>query len=117
MAPSDNRETGHSALPSGMFEVDTLRGGDDLCLRLSGELDLASVEKLEVAIRVAEKTTARAIFIDLSDLEFMDSAGLTALLRAYTRTRQDGQRLRFLPSSHDAITQLIAVTGTSKIFD
>jgi anti-sigma B factor antagonist len=116
MAPSDNREIGQSARQSGMFGIDAVRGGDDLCLRLSGELDMASVEKLEEAIRVAEESTARTISIDLSDLEFMDSAGLTVLLRAHTRTRQDGQTLRFMPSSHDAVTQLVAVTGTRKIF-
>jgi len=70
-----------------------------------------------VAIRVAEESTARVIVIDLADLEFLDSAGLTVLLRVHTRTRQDGQRLRFVPSEHDGVTQLVAVTGTSEIFD
>jgi anti-anti-sigma factor len=100
-----------------MFEIETTRAGPALLLRLSGELDMASVEKLEEAISVAEESTAREIVIDLGELEFMDSCGLRVLLRAYTRTRQDGQRLKFVPSSHDAVTQLIAVTGTSEMFD
>jgi len=117
MTPSNNFATEHSVLPSGMLEMDTVRGGDDLYLRLSGELDLAFVGRVDEAIRVAEKGTARAIVVDLSDLQFMDSAGLTMLVRAHARSRQDGQTLRFLPSSHDAVTQLVAVTGMSKIFD
>jgi len=117
MAPSEIDSSGHLEPAGGAFEIDTVRAGPALWLRLSGELDLASVEKLEVAIRVAEESTARVIVIDLADLEFLDSAGLTVLLRAHTRTRQDGQRLRFVPSEHDGVTQLVAVTGTSEIFD
>jgi anti-sigma B factor antagonist len=117
MASSEEDSSEHLGLACGVFEIDTVRAGPALWLRLSGELDLASVEKLEEAISVAEESTAREIVIDLAELEFMDSAGLAALLRAHTRTRQDGQRLRFLPSNHDGVTQLIAVTGTRKIFD
>src|SRR5215204_7082547 len=113
MAPSEIDSSGHFELAGGVFEIDTVRAGPALWLRLSGELDLASVEKLEEAIRVAEESTARVIVIDLADLEFLDSAGLTVLLRAHTRTRRDGQRLRFVPSEHDGVTQLVAVTGTS----
>jgi len=117
MAPSEKDSSGHLELARGVFEIDTVRAGPALWLRLSGELDLASVEELEEAICVAEESTAREIVIDLADLEFMDSAGLRVLLRAHTRTRQDGQRLRFVPSNHDGVTQLIAVTDTRKIFD
>jgi anti-sigma B factor antagonist len=117
MKPSNTVAPGHTALPSGMLDIETVRGGDDLCLSLSGELDLAFVDTVEEAIRVAEKSTARAIVVNLSDLEFMDSTGLAMLLRAHNRARQDGQTMRFMPSSHDAVTQLVAGAGTSKLFD
>ena len=117
MAPSEIDSSGHLEPAGAGFEIDTVRAGPALWLRLSGELDLASVEKLEEAISVAEESTARVIVIDLAELEFMDSAGLTALLRVHSRTRQDGQRLKFMPSEHDGVTQLVAVTGTSQIFD
>jgi anti-sigma B factor antagonist len=117
MASSGTGGTVVPALRSGVLEIDTVQGGDDLCLRLSGELDLAFVDRVEEAIRVAEKSTARAIVIDLSELEFLDSAGLAMLLRAHSRSREDGQTLSFVPSTHDGVIQLIALTGTSKIFN
>jgi anti-anti-sigma factor len=117
MAPSEIDSSGHLEPAGAVFEIDTVRAGPALWLRLSGELDLASVEKLEEAISVAEEGTARVIVIDLAELEFMDSAGLAVLLRAHSRSRQDGQRMRFVPSEHDGVTQLVAVTGTSEIFD
>jgi len=117
MASSVTRDTVLPALRSGVLEIDTVRGDDDLCLRLSGELDLAFVDRVEEAIRVAEKSTARTIVVDLSELEFLDSAGLAMLLRAHSRSRVDGQTLTFVPSTHDGVTQLMDVTGTSKIFN
>jgi anti-sigma B factor antagonist len=100
-----------------MFEIDAVRDGDDLSLRLSGELDLGSVDRFKAALRLAETSDARVIVIDLTDLQFMDSTGLAVLLKAHTRSRANGQRLRFAPSKHDTIRQLVAITGTSEIFD
>jgi anti-anti-sigma factor len=117
MAPSDHHETEHSALQDGMFEVESVQVGEHLCVLVSGDLDLGSANELAEAIRVAEKATARAIVIDLANLRFMDSTGLNVLLNAHTRSRQDGDRIRFLPSKYDAVRQLVAVTGASRIFD
>jgi anti-sigma B factor antagonist len=100
-----------------MFEIQTVRTGDDLFLLVSGDLDLASADKLEEAIRVAEKATAGAIVVDLTKVRFMDSIALAMLLRAHTRSQQDGDRIRFMASKHDAVRQLVAVTGTSRMFN
>ena len=117
MAPSDHHATEHSALPDGMFEVQSVQVGDHLCVLVSGELDLGSADELEDAIRVAERSKAPAVVVDLTNLRFMDSRGLNVLLKAHTRSQQDGDRIRFLPSKYDAVRQLVAVTGASRIFD
>jgi anti-sigma B factor antagonist len=117
MAPSDRHETEHSALPDEVFEVQSVQAGGALCVLVSGELDLASADKLDEALRVAEKATVQAIVIDLTNLRFMDSIGLNVLLKAHTRSRKDGDRTRFLPSKYDAVRQLVAVTGAGRMFD
>jgi anti-sigma B factor antagonist len=117
MAPSDDHGTEHSALPDEVFEVQSVQVGDDLCVLVSGELDLASADKLEEAIRVAEKATDGAIVVDLTNLRFMDSMGLSVLLEAHTRSRQNGNRTRFLPSKYDAVRRVVALTDTSRVFD
>jgi anti-sigma B factor antagonist len=117
MSSSDNLRTGHSALPDGMFDVQTVRTGDDLFVLVSGDLDLASADKLEGAIWVAENRMASAVFVDLTHVRFMDSAGLSVLLRAHTRSQQDGGRLRFMPSKYEAVRQLVAISDTSRMFD
>jgi anti-anti-sigma factor len=117
MASSDHHETEHPVPPDEMFEVKPVQVGDHLCVLVSGKLDLGSADELEEAIRVAEKATARAIVIDLTNLRFLDSKGLNVLLEAHDRSRQDGDRIRFLPSKYDAVRQLVAVTGASRMFD
>ncbi len=117
MAPRDHHETEHSALPDEVFEVQSVQAADAFCVLVSGELDLGSADKLEEAIRVAEKATEGAIVVDLTNLRFMDSMGLSVLLKAHTRTRQDGNRIRFLPSKYETVKQVVALTDASRIFD
>jgi anti-sigma B factor antagonist len=111
----DNNATEHPAVPG--FEIRPVRVGEDLFLLVSGELDLGSADKLEEAIREAEKATAQTIVVDLTNLRFMDARGLNVLLRAHTRSRQDGQRLRFIPSKYEVVRRLVAVPGASRMFD
>jgi len=99
------------------FEVRTFKDGGSWRLTLSGELDLASADQLEDAIRQAEEGDGSRIVVDLSDLEFMDSTGLGLLLKAQARSRENGQRLSFKPSRHEAVTRLLDLTQTMEILD
>jgi anti-anti-sigma factor len=117
MAPSDNHETWQSALADGVFDIQTVRTGDALCVLVSGELDLASANELDGAIRLAENTMGREVFVDLTHLRFIDAVGLSVLLEAHTRGQKNDERVRFLPSKYDAVRQLVAVTGASRMFD
>jgi anti-sigma B factor antagonist len=99
------------------FEVRTIKEGTSRRLALSGELDLSSADQLEEAIRQAELGGAAEIVVDLGDLEFMDSTGLSVLLSAHDRSRDDGQRLSFKSSRHEAVTKLLELTNTKEILD
>jgi anti-sigma B factor antagonist len=97
------------------FEIRRSDDGDPVgtvAIALSGELDLASAEELDLAIRDAEETDAGWIVIDLSEVAFVDSTGLSVLLHA--KKRSDG-RLSYIPSDHDAVTRLLELTGTIEI--
>lgn len=65
-------------------------------IELYGELDIASAPELETVVERAEETEAREILIDLSGLEFMDSVGITAIVKAARRSKLRGDRVRFL---------------------
>ena len=51
-------------------------------VRVEGEVDLSSAPALTEALDAALAETVGAFVIDLCDVEFFDSTGITALLRA-----------------------------------
>ena len=65
-------------------------------VRLRGELDLATVTNLVEALKAAEDSGASQLLIDLRDLEFIDSSGVTELLRAKARATDNGHRIQYL---------------------
>ena len=85
-------------------------------IAVSGELDLASADQLDKAIRDAERSTTGWIVIDLEDLRFMDSTGLGVLLQARRRATENSDRLRFIRSRHEQVTRLLSLTDTTELF-
>ena len=90
------------------FGISSRRSDDLVIVTLTGELDAAHVVLVDQAIRAAEKQDCKTIFIDLRGVSFIDSVGLNVLCAA--RRRCD--RIRFVPSDHDQVARLIALTGT-----
>lgn len=62
-----------------------------------GELDLATAPQLERELLNAEANGVQHLVVDLSGVEFIDSTGLHALLRAEERAAADGRRLSLRP--------------------
>lgn len=92
--------------------ITTLRDGDAAVIVLTGELDLAVAGELDAAIRDAEGAPIGRIIVDLSQITFVDSTGLSVLLAA--KKRVNG-RLSISPSNHDAVTRLLELTRTTEI--
>jgi anti-anti-sigma factor len=79
-------------------------------LMLAGELDLATVSKLEKELCELDGASPRHYLIDLGELEFMDSSGLAALIRAQISARTNGHTLAFRRPSRQ-VERLLEVTG------
>jgi anti-sigma B factor antagonist len=62
------------------LEVQDVVSGDDHTLLLSGELDMAAEDELEAAI--VSCAGAARLTLDLSQVTFMDSTGITLVLLA-----------------------------------
>ena len=101
--------------PSCVFAIRTSSDQDTTTIAVSGELDLATSDRLRGAIRGAENGTTRWIILDLEELTFMDSTGLNALLEARRRASLNGHRLRFVHSRHSQVKQLLSVTETREL--
>ena len=78
-------------------------------LALVGELDLATLHVLEQELdRIA--ATEKALVLDLRRLEFIDSSGLHALLRAHRRLGDAGGQLTIVRGPR-AVERLFRLTG------
>jgi anti-sigma B factor antagonist len=66
------------------------QSGRSAVLRLRGELDLASANQLEAAIRHLQDPVE--VVIDLGGLTFLDMAGLRVLITAHDDAARAGQR-------------------------
>jgi anti-sigma B factor antagonist len=75
------------------FAIFESQEGDCLRLLLTGELDIASVPVLEDRLS-ALGAGERSVRLDLSQLDFIDSSGLHALIRAMRAASANGWRLQ-----------------------
>jgi anti-sigma B factor antagonist len=59
----------------------------------SGELDLASVDELRAALGTAAATSSPSVVVDVTDVSFIDSTALAALLRSNDELSSNGVRM------------------------
>ena len=80
---------------------------DEVGIKLTGEVDLATARQLTDAL--ANISTEAEVHFELSELTFMDSSGLRAIV-AFARSLNGGGPLVMLNPS-DAINRLFVITG------
>jgi anti-sigma B factor antagonist len=84
-------------------------------IRLAGELDLATVPQLRQALD-AHARSGQTMVIDLSALDFVDSMGLAALVRARHRAIARGAKLQ-LVVPQESVFKVFTLTHLDRIFD
>jgi anti-anti-sigma factor len=67
----------------GDFQVEATRNGETELIAIRGELDLASGPVLEAELARISPQRTRVVVVDLRRLEFMDSTGLSIIVRAH----------------------------------
>ena len=84
-------------------------------LAVAGELDAYTVPNLRKAFdEILADGTGRNVVVDMSQVSFMDSTGIGALVSARRRLAE-GAQLR-LVTTHPAVTKLFTLTGLTKVF-
>ncbi len=82
-------------------------------LGLFGDLDLVSAEAVQQALVALARSTVVA---DLTNLEFIDSSGLSALLRARRRIEEAGHRLE-IRGARGATRRVFEAAGLLDVLD
>lgn len=84
-------------------------------VRLGGELDMSTVPILEARLREALDGGGRRLVVDLRGLDFIDSTGLTLLVRWGRGAEQDGYELA-LVRGEARVHRLFELTGLDSRF-
>lgn len=90
--------------------VITEHHGQRSVLRLQGELDVASRDRLRSAISSALENHPPLLVVDLSGLAFIDCAGLSVLVWAHKHLAGRGHRL-LITGANPAVQRLLHLTG------
>ena len=93
-----------------LLEIEQQLGAEELMVRPRGELDVSSAEQLRDVFYGEGANRAVSIVLDLSGLEFLDSAGLRAIVEISEQSENSGKRLRILPGPRN-IQALFVLTG------
>jgi len=102
----------HDALS---VDIKSEHGGAAIIYRLHGSLDLATAPSLRAALLEAANEGKHEIIVDLTELEFLDSTGLGALIGAHRRALENSGRVR-LSVRDGPIQRLLNITGLMRIF-
>jgi anti-sigma B factor antagonist len=82
---------------------------------LRGSLDLATAPTVRAALLEAAQTDHELLIIDLTQLEFLDSTGLGALIGCSKRARETGGEVRMVVGEGQ-ILRLLRITGLMNVF-
>ena len=81
---------------------------------LHGEVDVLTVDQVRVALTDALAADPSEIVVDLSDLTFIDSTGLGALVFGFQRARDAGVGFRLAHPSR-TVHQILVLSGLLEV--
>ena len=96
------------------FEIAGYDSGNVPGLTVRGELDMASGPQLEEAVDAAIRASVGAFVLDFCDLEFLDSSGLTIVLRARAMLARD-ERALALVCPPGQVRRLLELAGVAEL--
>lgn len=96
------------------FEARAVPDGDRPVVVVRGELDLAAVADLLVAVDVA-LTAGPRLALDLRDTTFIDSTGVTALVALSVRLGQIPEAI-VLRDPSPPVVRMLELTGVTRLF-
>ncbi|HEY5189133.1 MAG TPA: STAS domain-containing protein [Solirubrobacteraceae bacterium] len=95
------------------FRVELRTEGRAAIIAVSGELDLASSPVLDTELERAADSGSELLVLDLRRLDFMDSTGLSIIVKAHQRLAENG-RVLSLVRGPQQVQRLLDLTGVAE---
>jgi len=96
---------------------ETIRNGASVTLKLKGKrLDSTVSPELKGEFLILCKPKLENLVVDLSEVDFCDSSGLSALLIAERKMKEHGGKVR-LVNVHKKVSSLLKISMLDRVFD
>ncbi len=95
-----------------MFHVEKKSEGNSVTLVLSGRLDTSTASGLEEEVKTGLEGTEDLVF-DLTELDYISSAGLRVLLSALKKMQKQGSMK--ITNPNESVMEIFEVTGFSDV--
>src|SRR5215207_6605048 len=97
------------------FSAEIERSLDAVAVTAAGDIDMASAQQFEDALRRAEHTADPvALIVDLSGVTFIDCSGIHALVQARRRQRACGRGFAVVLND-PRLTRLLQLLGLERV--
>jgi anti-anti-sigma factor len=90
-------------------QIEQREGDDVVVARLTGELDISAAERTGLRIAEAVPSAARGVVVDMSDLEFIDSSGVSMLFALARRVGSRRQELRVVAPAGRPVARVLEI--------
>lgn len=85
-----------------------------LVAHLTGEVDLSNAQAIEEAILLATPNHAVGVIFDLSEAEYIDSAGIQVLYRLREQLQNRGQELKLVIPGQSPAADALRLAGITQ---
>jgi anti-sigma B factor antagonist len=101
---------------SDVLRIEVEQRGDSVIVKLSGSANMDVCNTLQDRLYEVIDLPARQLIVDMSELDFMSSVGLGAIIAAHLRGRHRNCELKLVSPKPD-ILELLDLTKLTRLFD
>ena len=99
------------------MQFETHKNGSSVTLKLmERKLDSSVSSELKGEFLILCKPKLETLIVDLSDVEFCDSSGLSALLIADRKMKEHGGKVKLI-NVHKKVSGLLKISMLDRVFD
>src|SRR5215210_2658114 len=91
------------------IQIEQRDGNDIVVARLTGELDIAGAAPTGRRIAEAVPSSARGVVVDMTDLDFIDSSGVSMLFALARRVGSRRQELRVVAPAGKPVARVLQI--------
>lgn len=98
------------------LSIDLIETKEKTTLKLTGEIDIFTAQKLKDELYQAIDKAEKHIEIDLAGVTYLDSTGLGTFISGLKKTKEDGKLLKLI-QANERVYRLFKVTGLNSVIE